>query len=68
MQIEKNLKIDRTFFYKGYKYIVAESNDCKGCHFNINGHGCLSITGIESLPLCSPIVRADRKSVVFKRF
>ena len=67
MQIEKNLKIDRTFFYKGYKYIVAEGKTCKECYFNFNNHGCLNIAGVEDLPLCSSIVREDRKSVVFKR-
>lgn len=65
MEINKNLRINKTFIFKGSKYIVAEGDSCKGCHFNINGHGCLNITGIESLPLCSPIVREDRKNIIF---
>ena len=65
MRINKNTEINKTFIFKGNRYIVAEGGSCKGCHFNINGHGCLNITGVEALPLCSPIVRADRKSVIF---
>lgn len=65
MGINKHLDINRTFIFKDSKYIVAEGDSCKGCHFNINGHGCLNITGLESLPTCSPLLRNDRKSVVF---
>ena len=65
MGINKNLRLNQTFIFKGNKYIIAEGDSCKGCHFNINGRGCLNITGIEDLPLYSPIVREDRKNIIF---
>lgn len=68
MGINKHLEINRIFIFKGNKYKIVEGNSCKGCHFNINGHGCLNITGIEDLPLCSPLVREDRKNVIFIKF
>lgn len=65
MEIKKNLGINQTFIFKNNRFIVAEGKTCKGCHFDINGHGCLSVTGVEVLPICSELLREDRKNVIF---
>ena len=65
MDINKNLQIKKTFILNNNKYIAVEGQTCKGCYFNIGGKGCLNVKGAEALPLCSPIVRDDRKSIIF---
>lgn len=65
MGINKNLGINKTFILNNNKFIVAEGETCKGCYFNIGGKGCLNIKGAEALPLCSPMVRSDRKDIIF---
>lgn len=60
--------VNKTFTYNGKKFIVLEDadNSCEGCIYDDDIYGCCRPEDFNQK--CGKLSRADKKSVIFKRY